>query len=372
MGLPIAIGAGMIRLFTASTLLAAVVGCGAISSSVVPGIARSAKNADAPVRLDAITRSQVWSRTNVRTMDIRTGPKEKGAFPFQATVRCEYSPKELAGGSPKFECLAGDDELKVKYGGNNAEVYGEVAATRLMWALGFGADRMYPVRVICRGCPSTLGGVARDNKEFLFDPATIERKMPGREFDPDSSWSWDELDEVDARRGAPLAHRDALKLLAVFMQHTDTKPQQQRLMCLDAAADAEGPTTVCRRPFMMVSDVGLTFGKANFMNTNGQGMNYTAWAATPVWKEGAAGCVGNLPKSFTGTLKDPVISEEGRAFLANLLMQLSDAQIRALFEVSRVTLRLRDPAKAKSGFATIDEWTELFKNKRAAIVEKRC
>ena len=49
-------------------------------------------------------------------------------------------------------------------------------------------------------------------------------------------------------------------------------------------------------------------------------------------EEGTTGCVGNLPKSFTGTLKDPVISEEGRAFLANLLRQLSDAQIRALFE----------------------------------------
>ena len=40
------------------------------------------------------------------------------------------------------------------------------------------------------------------------------------------------------------------------------------------------------------------------------------------------------------------ISEAGRAFLAGLLMQLSDDQISALFEVSRVTLRLRDPAKA--------------------------
>ena len=254
-------------------------------------------------------------------------------------------------------------------GQSNAEVFAEVAATRLLWTLGFGADRMYSVSVICRGCPSTLGGIARPNDERLFDPANIERKMAGREFEPDSAWSWNELDAIDDTRGAPRAHRDALKLLAVFMQHTDTKPQQQRLMCLEGGEGAPG---VCERPFMMVSDVGLTFGKANFMNTNGQGMNYTAWAATPVWKAGAAGCVANLPKSFTGTLKDPVISEEGRAFLANLLTQLSDAQIRTLFEVSRVALRLRDPAKAKSGFATVDEWTELFKNKRAEIVERRC
>jgi len=36
----------------------------------------------------------------------------------------------------------------------------EVAATRLLWALGFPADGMYPVRVICRGTPSRAG--ARD------------------------------------------------------------------------------------------------------------------------------------------------------------------------------------------------------------------
>ena len=305
-------------------------------------------------------------------MDIRTGPTGRGAFRLHSTVTCDYLPKQLAGASPKFACVSGDDELKVKFGGTNAEVFGEVAATRLFWALGFGADRMYAVRVICRGCPSELGGIARRNNEMLFDPASIERKVPGREFEPDSSWSWNELDVVDEKRGgAPLAHRDALKLLAVFLQHTDTKPQQQRLMCLEASAQAEGPTTACARPFMMVSDLGLTFGRANLLNTNGKGMNYVQWAATPVWKEDGT-CVANLPKSLTGTLKDPVISEAGRAFLANLLMQLSDGQIRALFEVTRVNLRMRDPGNPRSGFSTVGEWTDVFKRKRAEIVDRRC
>jgi hypothetical protein len=262
--------------------------------------------------------------------------------------------------------------LKVKYGPNNAEVFGEVAATRLMWALGFGADRMYSVKVVCRGCPSSFGGIARENKEHLFDPATVERKIPGRELEPDSSWSWTELDSVDeARGGAPVAHRDALKLLAVFLQHTDTKPDQQRIVCLGEVAGESATAANCARPFMMVSDVGLTFGRANLFNTNGKGMNYVAWAATPVWKEGEK-CVGNLPKSLTGTLNNPVISEAGRAFLADLLMQLSDDQISAIFEVARVNLRLRDPGKAKSGLATVDEWVDVFKRKRTEIVERRC
>jgi hypothetical protein len=369
----------MVRLIFFGLLVASVMACGAVSSSTLSSQGNGGK---AQPRFEAIAHSQVWSPTDVAAMDIRNGPMEKGAFSFNATVTCDYIPKQLAGGSPKFACVAGDDELKVKYsapatgyiaGQSNAEVFAEVAATRLLWALGFGADRMYPVRVICRKCPSTLGGVARDNDERLFDPATIERKMPGHEFEPDSAWSWSALDEVDEQRGgATVAQRDALKLLAVFLQHTDTKPKQQRLLCLGARIPVEGPTTTCEQPFMMISDLGLTFGKANLMNSNGKGMNYVDWSATPVWKPGSTGCVGELSKSFTGTLKDPVISEAGRAFLADLLMRLSDDQIRALFEASRVTLRLRDPGKAKSGFSTIEEWTDVFKRKRAEIVERRC
>ena len=357
----------MVRFAASIALIASLVACGAVSSSATWALAPTPK--DSTERSDVIARARVWAPTRVRAMNIRTGPTGQGAFPFRATVTCTYSPKELSGASPKFVCLDGEDELKVKFGGTNAEVFGEVAATRLMWALGFGADRMYSVRVVCKGCPSTLGGIARENDERVFDPATIERKMGGREFEPDSSWSWTELDAIDERRGgSPVAHRDALKLLAVFMQHTDTKPQQQRIVCLEGGEGAPG---VCARPFMMVSDVGLTFGRANFFNANGQGMHYVQWGATPVWKEGTV-CVGNLPKSATGTLKDPVISEAGRAFLANLLTQLTDDQIRALFDVSRVALRLRDPGKTKSGFATVQEWTDLFKRKRAEIVDRRC
>ena len=122
---------------------------------------------------------------------------------------------------------------------------------------------------------------------------------------------------------------------------------------------------------MMINDVGLTFGGANLVNANSRGMNLAAWAATPIWKCDA-GCVGNLSRSATGTLEDPAISGAGRAFLAGLLTQLSDDQITALFEVSRVTLRLRDPEDVRSGFATVAEWVSVFKRKRAEIVDTRC
>src|SRR5688572_19076643 len=105
----------------------------------------------------ALARSQIWIPTDIPAMNIQVGPAGPGTFAFRAEVECEYVDKKLSGRSPKFACsIGGNDEVKVKYGGTNGEVYGEVGASRLLWALGFGADHMYPVRVICRGCPETI------------------------------------------------------------------------------------------------------------------------------------------------------------------------------------------------------------------------
>ena len=307
-------------------------------------------------------------------MDVKAGPQGKGSFPFRATVYCDYLDKKLGGDSPKFACMIGnDDEVKVKFGATNGEVYGEVLATRLLWALGFGADRMYPVNVICRRCPSTFGGIERPNHESRFDPAVIERKMNGHEWTSPGilGWSWDELDQIDPEQERePRAQRDALKLLAVFVQHTDNKPEQQRVLCLGPAASRTSDS--CARPFLMISDVGLTFGRANRTNANETGsVNLAAWRRTPVWKDNT-GCVGNLPKSLTGTLSNPVIGEEGRRFLAGLLDRLTDDQVHDLFEVARVELRLRSPGNASSGFATVQEWVDAFKEKRSQILDRRC
>jgi hypothetical protein len=318
-----------------------------------------------------VVRAQVWQATDIPSMNIKVGPTGPGAFPFRAEVDCTYLDKELSGKSPKFACMkAGDDELKVKFGGTNGEVYGEVAASRLLWALGFGADRMYSVKVICHGCPAEFGGIVRENGDRVFDPATIERKMPGGLLS--DKWSWKELDAIDEEAGgAPLAHRDALKLMAVFLQHSDTKPEQQRLICLGVTEVAPGGA--CDNPFVLIQDVGVTFGRATLFNGNTpSSMNLAGWSTTPVWKSTTGPCVGNLSKSFTGTLGEPVISEAGREFLAGLLQQLTDAQIRDLFEVSRVALRLREPGNAKSGFPIVDEWVTVFKQKRAEIVNRRC
>ena len=92
----------------------------------------------------------------------------------------------------------------------------------------------------------------------------------------------------------------------------------------------------------MIADLGKTFGKANTLNRDEPGsVNLKNWRDERVWRDGAE-CVGNMPKSLTGTLENPVISEPGRRFLAGLLTRLSDRQMRDLFQTARFPNRVAD------------------------------
>jgi hypothetical protein len=325
-------------------------------------------------RLAFIRSAQVWAPTDVAAMDLRAGPQGKGSFQPGEAVTCNYVEKKLSGTTRKFECAISEgDAVKVRYGDENGKVQGAVLASRLLWALGFGADGLYPVRVTCRGCSSDpWKEPQRVAGEQLFDPATIERKPKGHEMNSENQggWAWPELDLVDEQQGgAPKAQRDALKLLAVFMQHTDNKLQQERLLCLPKGRTDDGQ---CDKPFMMLHDVGLTFGQANVFNRTSVGsVNFDQWSKAPIWKDKPADCVGHMAKSMTGTLGDPKISEAGRKFLADLLLQLTDQQLRDLFEVARVDLRSRRPSSAERA-ATVDEWVAAFKHKRDEIATNVC
>jgi hypothetical protein len=265
--------------------------------------------------------------------------------------------------------------VKVKYGPNNAEVFGEVLATRLFWALGFAADHMYPVRVRCKGCPTDpAAGPAVGAETAVFDPAVIERKLPGRAMEtrPDSGWSWSELEDIgpEAAPGAR-AQRDALKLLAAFVQHTDSKSSNQRLLCPEGE---EVGATGCRKPVLMINDLGLTFGHAGLPDQE-QEQREPRDLDRRAGLEGRRPVRGRAEGSLSGSLSHPRIGEAGRAFLAGLLVQLSDVQLRDLFVSARVKSRSSDPSSdpQKEGPpARVDEWVKAFKLKRAQIVDQRC
>jgi len=327
------------------------------------------KNVDNDVRLAALRHAQVWTPGDIASRNLRLGPQDDSGFRPEAVVTCDYV-EEKQTGTPKFDCaISEDDTIRVKYGEQNGEIYSEVAASRLLWALGFAADRVYPVKVVCKGCPADpIKNHKKVDGTREFTAAVVERKLPGDviELHKDSGWSWVELSFVDQTSGgAPLAQRDALKLLAAMIQHTDSKPQQQRLVCHDKVRglqpQAEG---TCKHPFMMINDVGKTFGSSSMFNEDKKSaVNFEAWSTTPIWKDSEA-CVAELSKSFTGSLEHPKISEDGRKFLSGLLAQLGDRQLRDLFEVARFTKR--DPN------TPIDEWVRVFRQKRDEISNARC
>jgi hypothetical protein len=342
----------------------------AVLAATVVALAISARAGRTIDRSALLARARLSVPVDAARIDIRRGPGDVSGFEPGEQVRCRYEQLTLGGNSPKFACtIAPGDSVKVKYGSSNGEVVAEVAATRLVWALGFAVDRMYPVDVVCEGCPSTMAGTRLADGSLLVTPATIERRYPAPSAaGVDDGWAWRELDLVSEEDGgASRAERDALKLLAVFLQHTDTKMPQQRIVCVDHASGFS-----CEHPLLMLNDLGLTFGRASRTNANAvSSANFAAWSQTPVW-QGSKGCTGNLPRSFTGTLENPAIGEEGRVLLAERLGRLTDEQLRELFTVAGVDRRSRDPRTPHAPPATVDEWVAAFKAKRTELTSRRC
>ena len=96
------------------------------------------KNLSQTKRMEAVRLAQVWTAVDVSSLDLKAGPPMRGMAAPGESITCDYFEKDSGGKTPKFWCrISADDEVKVKYGEQNGEVYAEVAATRLLWVLGF-------------------------------------------------------------------------------------------------------------------------------------------------------------------------------------------------------------------------------------------
>ena len=330
-------------------------------------------------RLEYIRRAQVWDPTDVRQRDLARGPEGPKSFAPHQAITCDYVDTPDSGTTPKFNCKLSDgDVIRVKYGRTEGEVYAEVVATRLFWALGFATDAAYQVKVRCRDCPADPWRATQPRlREATFDPAMVERRVAGEEIAhrPQQGWKFKELDLVDAAAGgASRAQLGALTLLAAFVQHSDNSSNNQLLACPESALKKEGDRTTCTEPLMYISDLGSTFGRGNFRSQHTIARaNYKEWSRVPMWDDPAT-CRAKLgAKLREPTLKDPVVTEAGRRFLADLLVQLTDDQIRDMFEAGTMDRRgWRDPGDEGKNNGTIDQWVTAFKKRRDAIVNHHC
>lgn len=360
---------------------------GAIVCAVAVSVSGSCRQADAPiapaaadsrgtlvsteVRERALASARVWHERSGTVAASALGENPPGGLTPDSDVTCRFVVEAVGGTTPKFNCALPDGEVvKVKYGDRNPELHAEVAATRLLSALGFFADRMYVVkRVRCAGCPPIpftalrcyaesglkdacfAGGLDFD-KTVTFDTAVVERRLEGRAIETADTrgWAWFELDKIDPDRGgSPREEVDALRLLAVLLAHWDNKAENQRLLC---PPGADRPDGSCEQPLAVVQDVGATFGPLK--------VDLVKWRETPVWVDAGACRVSmeSLPYGG-GTFPETRISEEGRRFLLDRLEALTPRQIEELFVKSRITTLDGVTAESRNPAA----WVAAFQKK---------
>ena len=315
----------------------------------------------AAARRDALNRAIVWQEPDV---PIASADLSSAALGLPEDVTCTFKVTPVHGTVRKFTCeLPSGEALRVKYAG--PEPHGEAAASRLLLALGFGADRVGFVRRLqCIGCPwapfATMAAVtlahatglyekvAQHDRAVGFDWVAIEREFTGEQIRTADIEGWTFEEFARAPTATP-EQADALRLLAVFLAHWDNKSENQRLVCLSGPPDAQGR---CGRPFAMVQDLGATFGPRK--------VDLDDWRAAPIWTDRARCEIGMADMPHGGATFVPVrISEAGRQFLASKLQALSSAQLEGLFRGARFEPR----------YGLVRDWVAAFQQRVAQIAD---
>jgi hypothetical protein len=331
-----------------------------------------APTADA-ARAEAMRKARVWAQPGATPADFSSNPPDPSGTLSSPIVRCRYLDSAATGTTAKFDCVLPDGEIvKVKYG-HTGEIHAEVAATRLLTALGFGADRMYLVpRVRCYGCVRTpfytnwvldkvqarqlVTSSVPEDRYTDFEWAAVERRFDGLTIDGETNrgWAWFELDAIDPSLGASRAERDALRLTAILLAHWDNKAVNQRLVCTEPLPSGHLP---CARSFALINDLGATFGPNK--------LDLDHWKAALIWSDRARCIVSMRQFPYSGgTFVDTAISEDGRRLIAGELAALTEEQITSLFAGARFREFLGGESPA-----TERAWTAAFLDKVRQIVD---
>lgn len=387
-------------------------------------------------RDDFIRRAEVWSQPKwlsddfkfSRELDILNGSKVKGNDKLLQTkeLSCQMEPNLLfeadSGKTPKFFCNLFDrngsdakynyvlkkngepQKIKVKYiqpsvlnprtgemvEKPNPEIFTEIVGTRLLWALGFGADRMFFVdKVHCYNCPPNPFhqpgyDTSPEANPRTFTTTALETKMSGTEIlfankrvrgpiadekvrVAPEGWTFGEmlglLPKDPQKRRERIIQSEALMLLSVVLQHSDSKTPNHRIMCVDGTKEAEERGECDGRVVLYIQDIGVSFGQG--MKRNGykiqvDKLNYEGWKNKPVW-DSPSQCESNMGIALDIAQMFKSTSEDGRQFLVKLLDGFTAGpegkqRVVDLFRAGRVEL-------FENGRVTAEQWADAFLNK---------
>jgi hypothetical protein len=313
-----------------------------------------------------------------------TGPR-RGAPPVDANglakpINCVANKDESPGSgtTPKFHCsVAGvtNDEghlirykVKPHFKGQsadkrNGEVYGEFLSSRFSQAVGFFADDEWVADVNCPDCEKSLTSSFQGAKFSPFQPAAGIELPLGRGIDvncnhKESAPLGESLQKL-LQNGAPRAEIDAFKLWLAFIDHGDTKTDNQKFACLKSQKNGNARTCAPGQAVYYISDMGSTFGYASASEKK---------ARLDTWrKKDPIQVSGGRCTTTAKSVGDTKISEAGRRLLADNLQRLLDAEkqtgtITKVFAASRNAERDRPPA----------EWTAEFVRKARMIIDAHC
>jgi hypothetical protein len=342
------------------------------------------------VRAEAERTAKVWKAPDptydpVLGYNVAAGPR-KGAPAVDANgiaqpFRCmaNKDPNPGAGTTPKFHCsVAGMTEsdgdlirykIKPHFKGQtkdkrNGEIYGEFLSSRFSKALGFFADDEWVADVTCPDCQKSLTSSFQGASFNPFQPAAGIEMDIGRGIDvkcnnKDGAAIGDALSKM-LQGGGSRAEIDAFKVWLAFIDHGDTKTDNQKFACLDSTRNPDG-TRGCKpgEAVFYVSDMGSTWGHSSSSESK---------ARLERWKgKDPIKVSGNQCTTTAKGVGDSNISEAGRKLLADQLQRLLEAEktnqtITRVFRASRNHER-DEPAEA---------WTAEFIRKANTIINARC
>jgi hypothetical protein len=311
----------------------------------------------------------------------RPGAPEVDSNGLAQPVKCvaNKDPNPGAGTTPKFHCsipgVVDEDgeliRLKVKphFKGQspdkrNGEIQGEFLTSRFSKALGFFADDEWVADVNCPDCQKSL---TKDFQGASFSPlqpaAGIELNL-GRGIDvkcsnKDGAPLGEALEGL-LQNGAPRAEIDAFKLWLAFIDHGDTKTDNQKFACLDSKKNPDG-TRICKpgQAIFYVSDTGSTWGHSASSESKAR---LERWKDKDPIKVSGGRCT-----TTAKGVNNAQVSEGGRQLLASNLQRLLDAEksnglITRVFRASRNHERDAAP----------EAWTAEFIRKANTIINARC
>lgn len=275
----------------------------------------------APVPPDAI----LWLQVDIKSRDTLRGPTSEGISP--ALEKVKFLGRQHGGNNLKYRVEdANGREWVVKIAD---ESQAEVAANRLLWAIGY---RTEIDQIVPRINIENIGNY----KNARFEVRTKEIKRGKR-------WSW---------ANNPLEGTkefDGLRLMMAFVNNWDLKDDNNAIIKEDG------------KTYLIVSDMGSSFGRLAKSNTSrsGRSVNKPEHYAEANFIKAVNNGVLELDYRGGGADHLKGISVENARWLVGLLSQLTDKQISDAFRAANYSNEDVNTftAATKARIAALDEAT---------------